>query len=76
MIEHVVGRQGRPTAQVHEMHLSDQKGWSQDPPLPRLHLRVGSEGKGILLKISVYLRCFEGKQTFFPLYFGAYSCCV
>jgi len=47
---------------VYAMHLSDQKGWSQDPPLPRPHLRVGSGGKGILLEISVYLRSSEGKQ--------------
>jgi len=32
------------------------KGWSQDPPLPRPHLRVGSGGKGILLEIPAYLR--------------------
>jgi len=50
VIEHLVGRQGQPRgAQVHVMHLSDQKGWSQDPPLPRPHLRVGREGKSILL---------------------------
>jgi len=33
--------------QVYAMHLSDQKGWSQDPPFPRPHLRVGSGGEGI-----------------------------
>lgn len=47
---------------MYAMHLSDQKGWSQDPPLPRPHLRVGSGGEGILLEISVYLRSSEGKQ--------------
>ena len=47
---------------MHAMHLSDQKGWSQDPPLPRPHLRVGSGGKGILLEIPVYLRPSKGKQ--------------
>jgi len=42
VIEHLVGRQGQPRgAQVHVMQLSDQKGWCQDPPLPRPHLRVG-----------------------------------
>jgi len=42
-----VGRQGQPRgAQVHSMHLSDWKGWSQDPGLPRTHLRVGSGGEG------------------------------
>jgi len=43
------------------MYLSDQKGWSQDPPLPRPHLRVGSGGEGILLEIPVYLGPSEGK---------------
>ena len=52
MIEHLVGRQGQPRgAQVHAMYLSDQKGWSQDPLLPRPHLRVGSGGEDILLDI-------------------------
>ena len=35
---------------------------SQDPLLPRPHLRVGSGGKGILLEIPAYLRLSEGKQ--------------
>ena len=47
-IEHLVGRQDQPRgAQAQAMHLSDRKGWRQDPPLPRPHLRVGSGGKGI-----------------------------
>ena len=63
MFEHLVGRQGQLRgAQVYAMHLSDWKGWSQDLPLPRSHLRVGCGGKGILLEIPVYLRCSEGKQ--------------
>jgi len=34
VIEHLVGRQGQPKgAQVHAVYMSDQKGWSQDPPL-------------------------------------------
>jgi len=38
MIEHLMGRQGQPRgAQVHAMYLSDWKGCSQDPPLPRSH---------------------------------------
>ena len=62
VIEHLVGRQGQPRgAQVHEMFLSDQMRWSQDAPLPRPHLRVGSGGRGILLEIPVYLRSSEGK---------------
>jgi len=42
--------------------VSDQKGWSQDLPHPRPHLRVGSGGKGIFLEIATYLRPSEGKQ--------------
>jgi len=57
-----VGRQGQLRgAQVQAMLLSDQKEWSQDPPLPRPHLRVGSGGNGILLEISAYLRPSKGK---------------
>ncbi|XP_052536285.1 mitotic spindle assembly checkpoint protein MAD1 isoform X4 [Tympanuchus pallidicinctus] len=33
------------------MQLSDHKVWSQDPPLPSPHLRVGSGGKGIFQEI-------------------------
>ena len=63
VIEHLGGRQGQPRgAQVHVMNLSDRKGWSRDPPLPRPHLRVGSGGEGILVEVSVYLRSSEGKQ--------------
>ena len=32
--------------QCNAPHLSDRKGCSQDPPLPRPHLRVGSGGVG------------------------------
>ena len=46
MIEHLVGAQPRGS-QVQAMHLNDQKGQRQDPPLPRPHLRVGSGGEGI-----------------------------
>ena len=28
-------------------YMSDQKGWIQDPPLPRPHLRIGSGNKSI-----------------------------
>jgi len=45
VIEHLVGRQGQTRgAQLHTIHLSDWKGWSQDPPLPRPHLRVANGG--------------------------------
>ena len=47
---------------MHAVHLSDQKGWSQDP---HPHLRIGSGGKGILLEIPAYLRSSKGKQLFF-----------
>ena len=63
MIEQLVGRQGQPRgAQVHVMHLSDCTWWSQDPPLSKPHLRVGSRGRGVLLEIPGYLRPLEGKQ--------------
>jgi len=47
------------------MYLSDQKGWSQDPPLPSPHLKVGSGGEDFSLGIPAYLRPSEGKQLFF-----------
>ena len=63
MTEHLVGRQGQPRgAQVNAMNLSDQKLWSQDPPLPSPHLRVVRGGKNILLEIHIYLRLSEGKH--------------
>jgi len=43
------------------MHLSDWKGWSQDPALHRPHLRAGRGGEGRLWEIPVYLWCYEGK---------------
>ena len=59
MIEHLVGGQGqRMGAQVHVMHLSDWKGWSQGPPLPRPHLGEGSGGKGISLEVPAYFEVF------------------
>jgi len=42
--------------------LSDQEVCSQDPPLPRPHLRVGSGGKAVSLEIPTYLRPLEVKQ--------------
>ena len=48
VIEHLVGRQGQPRGtQVHAMDLS------QDPPLLRLHLRVGSGGEVISYRRSL-----------------------
>ena len=47
---------------MHAVPLCEQKGWSQDTPLPRPHLRAGKGGKGISLEIPVYLRPSEGKQ--------------
>ena len=83
VMEHLVGRQGQPRgAQVHAMQLTDQKDWSQDPPLPRPHLRVGSGGEGISLKIHVYLRPSEGKKllSFVPVplavaFEQVFTCC-
>ena len=67
VIEHLVGRQGQlKGSQLHAMHLSDQKEWILAPPLPRPHLRVGSGGRGILLKIPMYPGPSKCKQIFFP----------
>jgi len=44
------------------MYLSDWREWSQDAPLPRPQLRVGSGGKGTLLEIPAYLRPSKDKQ--------------
>ena len=60
-------------AQLHATHLSDWKGCSQDPPLPRLHLMVGSRGGGVLQKILAYWRPSEGKQF---LFFVSVCLCV
>ena len=63
VIEHLVGRYGQPRgAQMHALPLSDWKVWSQDSPIPRPQLRVGSGGKGVSLEISVYLGSSKGKQ--------------
>ena len=63
VIEHLVRRQGQSMgAQVHATYLTDQKRWSQDPPLPRPHLRVGSGSKVTLLEITPYLWLSKGKQ--------------
>ena len=64
MIEHLVGRQRQHNgAQVCGMHLSDQKGWSQDSPLQRPNLRVGSGGEDISLEFSLYMRPSETEQV-------------
>jgi len=53
--EHLVGRQGQGrSAEVHAVELSDWKGWSQDPLLPKSHLRFGSGGKSIVLEIPAF----------------------
>ena len=57
------------------MQLSDQKGWSQDPPLPRPHLRAGSGGEGISKEVRVYPRPSEGKRSFFLCFF-VHSLCL
>ena len=62
VIEHLVERQGQHRgAQVHTMHLSDWEGWSQDAPLPRPHLRVGSGNEGTLVDVSAYWKSSKGK---------------
>ena len=49
---------------MHAMYVSDWKGWSQDPPLPRPHLRAGNGGEGISLQTPVYLMPSKAKQLF------------
>ena len=50
---------------MHAVHLSGQKGWSQDPPLPRPHLRIGrGRQRYLLLEIPDYLRPSDGEQLF------------
>lgn len=62
-------------AHVHAMHVSDWKGWSQEPSPPSAYLRVGSGGISILLDIPASWRLSKGKQIFFPC-FCIWSCCV
>ena len=55
VIKPLVRRQGQDRGtQVQAMHLCDWKGWSQDPPIPRPHLRVAVEVRASwgLLKVS------------------------
>ena len=54
-----MGTQGQPRGA--QVQLNDWKDWSQDPPLPRTHLKGGSGGKGVSLEIPDYQRSFEGK---------------
>lgn len=65
-----MGKQGQSRgAQLYAVHMSDQKGWSQNPPLTTPHLRIGRGDEGILLELSVYLRRSEGEQFFFSYVF-------
>ena len=41
------------------MHAMDL---TQDPPLPRPHLRAGSGDKDVLMEVPMYLRSSKGKQ--------------
>ena len=76
VIEHLVGRQGQPrAAQLHAMHLSDQRGWSQDPPPPRPHLRVGSGGEGISGDLCMP-EAFQKKKAASFSYFCIHCCQV
>ena len=68
-----MGRQGQPKGvQVYATHLSNWKGWSQDPPLHRPHLRVGSGDEGISLESPAYWRSSKGKQFFFFFFVGLF----
>ena len=61
--EHLVGRQSQPRgAQVHAMHLSDQKGWSQDPSLdgfPGFILGLAVEARVSLAGDPYLLEAFQ-----------------
>jgi len=61
IIDWVPGRKAGPTRLT-------GRGWSQDPPLPRPHLRIGSGGESFSLEIPVYVRSFEGKQLLFFIF--------
>jgi len=55
------------------MHLSNQKVWSQDPPLPRPHLRVSSQGSSSFFvvdctSLGLFLVIRRGEPIFL-LYF-------
>jgi len=49
------GRANPGELRVHAVQLRDWKGWSQDPPLPRPHLRVGRGGEGFMLEVPAAL---------------------
>ena len=56
---------------MYAVYLKDQKGWSQDPPLPRPHLKVGSGGEGISAGDPCLPDDFAGLlkvSSFFPLF--------
>ena len=48
------------------MYLSDQKGWSRDPPLSRPHLRVGSGGNSICCRRSLSIWGLPKVSNSFP----------
>ena len=62
-IDLLVGRQGQPKeAQVHAMHLSDWKGWSQDPSLSRpssLEVRMAVEVRASFAGDPCILEAFQ-----------------
>jgi len=75
VIEHLVGRLGHPR-ELRCMQCTCTKGWSQDPPLPRLHLIAGSGGKHVLLEILVFLRSTRVSFFSFPFCFCVHGCCL
>lgn len=83
-MEHLVGKQSQSrVAQVHVMHQSDRKGWSQHLTLPRLHLRVGSGRGGSLWSSLLPWGLLRVIRFFFLsflcprlLYLGFYSLAV
>lgn len=64
---------------MHAMHLSDWKGWSQDLPFPRLHLRFSSGGENIFSKDLCVFKGLTGLlkvSSFFLLFLSRSSLTV
>ena len=71
VVEPQVGRQGQPRGvQVHAVHLSYWNGCSQDPPLPRPHLREDIRHLlSIVLCLPIVLQNFKDGQLMWLSFF-------